>query len=333
MSDEEVDEDYLAIVAAPRDDRKTNRQLTDAEIQQRRDAAKKSADARRLDQAPALNDRWRQASPEERGAMLFFLSQSAKNRQAEIRKQLIDTTDPAQRAALLGEQDSLSEALHNDNWFANESKRISDELKTGRVARQAQRKAEEQNHRELQTQQQYATSIVDRINLGAKIRESDKKLNDLTIQDKAAQNKVNEARAELDRVRQARNAQAASYAAKQKDIAEHKAAEAANKRAFSKAVQERRKGIAAVKHIAQNRKMGLPDGATQADRAAHQQGVAQMRAAKKKQNTIPQPKNGTFVNGKWYDSNDDLVGYTQDPKDKNSPIHAKKPPAKKKKKP
>ena len=365
------------IIATSSGERKTNRQLTEAELEQRRDAAQKSAEARRVAQAPQLQERWKNASPEEKGAMLFFLSRASKNRQAEIRKQLLEEIDPERRAELEGEMDDLEKSLREDNFLVNEAKRIAEEARNERKVRVAKRQAEQKLQRELRDQQQYARSIIDKINIGAKIRESQKRVTDLETQQREADKRVEAARLELDKVRQARAAHQKAFAEDQKRRQREADAQRARERVFRRVVANRklglpddatpeqraahrrgmatmrnvaanrkaglpddataeqraarRRGVSTMKSVAANRKLGLPDDTTAEERAAHRKGVAAMKKAKADADRPQRPRNGTFVNGKWYDENDRFVGYASDPNDRNSPLQKTKPRKKKKK--
>ena len=110
-----------------RKDRKTTRELTDAEIEQRREAARKSAEARRKGRSESRTEQWKSATLEEKVQMAAALEIAAIRRREELESQIRGTDDPLERAALQGELDDLRDMLSaKDEWLRNQR---YDELK------------------------------------------------------------------------------------------------------------------------------------------------------------------------------------------------------------
>ena len=110
-----------------RKERKTTRELTDAEIEQRREAARKSAEARRKGDSESRVEQWKSATLEQKVQMASELERAAIRRREELESLIRATDDPLRRAELQGELDDLRDMLSaKDEWLRNQR---YDELK------------------------------------------------------------------------------------------------------------------------------------------------------------------------------------------------------------
>jgi chromosome segregation ATPase len=103
-----------------RAERKTTRELSDAEIEQRREAARKSALARRKAGSDDRTEQWKTATLQEKVAMASEIELAALARQEELESQLRATEDPGLRADIQGELDDIRDMLSaKDEWLRN----------------------------------------------------------------------------------------------------------------------------------------------------------------------------------------------------------------------
>jgi hypothetical protein len=103
-----------------RAERKTTRELTDAEIEQRREAARKSALARRKAGSDDRAAIWKTAPLMEKVKMAAEIEQAAIARREELESALRAADDPATRAEIQGELDDLRDMLSaKDEWLRN----------------------------------------------------------------------------------------------------------------------------------------------------------------------------------------------------------------------
>lgn len=103
-----------------REDRKTTRELSDAEIEQRREAARKSALARRKGDSESRSAIWKRATLEQKVQMAAALESAALRRRDELESQLRATDDPLQRAEIQGQLDDIRDMLSaKDEWLRN----------------------------------------------------------------------------------------------------------------------------------------------------------------------------------------------------------------------
>lgn len=103
-----------------RKERKTSRELTDAEIEQRREAARKSAMARRKTTTDARSDTFKKAPLAEKVKIAAQLEAEAQARVKELESQLRATEDDRVKAQVQGELDDLRDMLSaKDEWLRN----------------------------------------------------------------------------------------------------------------------------------------------------------------------------------------------------------------------
>lgn len=103
-----------------RKERKTTRELTDAEIEQRREAARKSAMARRKTATDSRSDDFKKAPLEQKVQIAAQLEQEAQARVKELEAQLRATEDDRVKAQVQGELDDLRDMLSaKDEWLRN----------------------------------------------------------------------------------------------------------------------------------------------------------------------------------------------------------------------
>jgi len=103
-----------------REDRKTTRELSDAEIEQRREAARKSALARRKGDSESRSAIWKQATLESKVKMAAGIESAALRRRDELESQLRATDDPLKRAEIQGQLDDIRDMLSaKDEWLRN----------------------------------------------------------------------------------------------------------------------------------------------------------------------------------------------------------------------
>lgn len=193
--------------------------LTEAQMQQRRDAAQASADARRRAKAPELAERWKNLTPEQRGAMLFFLQQATLDRKKEIQSLLKSEVDDAKRADLEGEERSLDSALDEPDFMMKRQAEVAEQERSEKAKRATERKALQREIKNLQDQRSETKGMVEKINLSAKIRQAQNKVSQLDAEDDKASERIAAARAEVDRMKAGR----ADAAAKQKIVDRDKA--------------------------------------------------------------------------------------------------------------
>jgi len=110
-----------------REDRKTTRTLSDAEIEQRREAARKSAEARRKSTSESRSEAWRSSSLSQKVKMAAAIELAAIRRKEELQSLIRGTDDPLKRAQYQGELDDINNMLSaKDEWLRNQR---YDELK------------------------------------------------------------------------------------------------------------------------------------------------------------------------------------------------------------
>ena len=190
-----------AAAPAQQQDQQGKKKLTEAQMQQRRDAAEASADARRKAKAPELAERWKNLTPEQRGAMLFFLQQATIDRKREIQNLLKKETDDARRADLEGEERSLDSALDEPDFLAQKEKQVAEQERSEKMKRASERKALQREVKALQMERSETKGMVEKINLSAKIRQAQNKITQLDAADDKAAENVSAARAEVDRMK------------------------------------------------------------------------------------------------------------------------------------
>ena len=179
--------------------------LTEAQMQQRRDAAQASADARRRAKAPELAERWKNLTPEQRGAMLFFLQQATLDRKREIQTLLKSEVDDAKRADLEGEERSLDSALDEPDFLVQQEQQVAEMERSEKAKRATERKALQREIKNLQNQRSETKGMVERINLSAQIRQAQNKVSGLDAEDDKAAERIAAARAEVDRMKAGKN--------------------------------------------------------------------------------------------------------------------------------
>jgi hypothetical protein len=103
-----------------REDRKTTRELSDAEIEQRREAARKSALARRKGQSESRASQWKTMNLQQKVELAAQLEAGARRRLEELESKLRATEDPLLRADIQGEMDDIRDMLGaKDEWLRN----------------------------------------------------------------------------------------------------------------------------------------------------------------------------------------------------------------------
>jgi len=160
-----------------RDDRKTDRVLSVAEIEQRREAARKSALARRKNDSASRAEEWKTMTLAEKVEMAAQIEEAARIRKQELESKIRATKDAGDKAALRGELDDINDMLSaKDSWVRNakadelrvindaldEVRREADSLKeaSDRKIKSKRREAES-----LEVQIQFAETEVEKIEL------------------------------------------------------------------------------------------------------------------------------------------------------------------------
>ncbi len=160
-----------------RKDRKTDRVLSTAEIEQRREAARKSALARRKNDSASRAEEWKTMTLAEKVEMAAQIEEAARIRKQELESKIRATKDAGDKAALRGELDDINDMLSaKDSWVRNakadelrvindaldEVRREADSLKeaSDRKIKSKRREAES-----LEVQIQFAETEVEKIEL------------------------------------------------------------------------------------------------------------------------------------------------------------------------
>ena len=119
------------------------RELSEAEYTQRVEAARRSAEARRKEEAEVHRAATENMSPFEKARYAAQLETRARDKLAELENQLKGEQDPAKRAALEGQIQEIEAALRlADQWLDDQEDEDMEVL--DREIRQEERKAERQ---------------------------------------------------------------------------------------------------------------------------------------------------------------------------------------------
>jgi hypothetical protein len=194
--------------------------LSEAQMQQRRDAAQKSADARRQAKAPELAERWKNLTPEQRGAMLFFLQQATVDRKKEIQDILKQEVDDAKRADLEGEERDLDSVLDQPDLLQQKLAENAEQERSDAEKRKTARKQLAREIKDLQVQRSETKGMVEKMNLGAQIRRAQIKVSALDADDDKAAERIAAARAEVDRMKTGKNEAAKAHRITARDQAQ-----------------------------------------------------------------------------------------------------------------